>query len=131
MIDSLTVRNGSAIADELSDSWGIIRSMIALNAHFDGKVLIPDEPLALPANQKVRIELEPIDAGQASIRFTPHADPTAALMNGVAFDERDALHIDPLDAVPVDFVRQPGSGAGEIKMSDDFDQMPDDFKDYL
>jgi hypothetical protein len=102
--------------------------MIALNAHFDGKVLIPDEPLALPANQKVRIELEPIPQGPI---FTPHADPTAALMNGVAFDERDALHIDPLDAVPVDFVRQPGSGAGEIKMSDDFDQTPDDFKDYL
>jgi hypothetical protein len=36
--------------------------MIALNAHFDGKVLIPDEPLELPANQKVRIELEPIEA---------------------------------------------------------------------
>lgn len=39
--------------------------MIALNAHFDGKVLIPDEPLALPANQKVRIELEPIDSAPA------------------------------------------------------------------
>jgi hypothetical protein len=105
--------------------------MIALNAHFDGKVLIPDEPLALPKNQKVRIELEPIDAGQTSVRFTPHADPTAALMNGEPYDERDALHIDPLDAVPAGFVRRPGSGAGEIKMSDDFDETPDDFKDYL
>lgn len=55
--------NGSAIADELSNSCDIISSMIALNAHFDGKVLIPDEPLALPANQKVRIELEPIGPG--------------------------------------------------------------------
>jgi hypothetical protein len=36
--------------------------MIALNAHFDGKVLIPDEPLALKPNQKVRIELEPIES---------------------------------------------------------------------
>ncbi len=36
--------------------------MIALNAHFDGKVLVPDEPLDLPANQKVRIELEPIES---------------------------------------------------------------------
>ena len=51
---------GKATADELSDSCDIISSMIALNARFDGKVLIPDEPLALPENQKVRIELEPI-----------------------------------------------------------------------
>jgi hypothetical protein len=36
--------------------------MIALNAHYDGKVLVPDEPLALPTNQKVRIELEPIES---------------------------------------------------------------------
>ncbi|HZZ41341.1 MAG TPA: hypothetical protein VFE58_00250 [Tepidisphaeraceae bacterium] len=35
--------------------------MIVLNAHFDGKVIVPDEPLNLPPNQKVRIELEPIE----------------------------------------------------------------------
>lgn len=35
--------------------------MIALNARFDGKVLVPDEPLNLPANQKVRIQVEPIE----------------------------------------------------------------------
>jgi hypothetical protein len=34
--------------------------MIALNAHFDGKVIVPDEPLDLPANQRVRIQVEPI-----------------------------------------------------------------------
>jgi hypothetical protein len=105
--------------------------MIALNAHFDGKVLIPDEPLALPANQKVRIELEPIDAGQASVRFTPHADLTAALMNGGAWDESDALHIDPLDALPADFVRRPGSAVGQVKMTDDFADTPADFEAHL
>jgi hypothetical protein len=52
-------------------------------------------------------------------------------MNGETWDEKDALNIDPLDAVPADFVRKPGSGAGEIKMSDDFDETPDDFKEYL
>jgi hypothetical protein len=67
----------------------------------------------------------------AGTAFTPYADSTAALMGGGAFDERDALHIDPLDAVPADFVRKPGSGAGEITMADDFDETPDDFKDYL
>jgi hypothetical protein len=42
--------------------------MIALNAHFDGKVLIPDEPLALPTNQKVRIQLEPIASTEMETR---------------------------------------------------------------
>ena len=35
--------------------------MIALNAHFDGKVIVPDEPLALKPNQKVRINIETIE----------------------------------------------------------------------
>ncbi len=35
--------------------------MIALNAHFDGKVLVPDEPLQLAPNQKVRLQVETID----------------------------------------------------------------------
>ena len=34
--------------------------MIALKAHFDGKVLVPDEPLALKPNQRVQITVEPI-----------------------------------------------------------------------
>ncbi|MFN0137440.1 MAG: hypothetical protein ACKVS9_15155 [Phycisphaerae bacterium] len=41
---------------------GIIDSiMVELNAHFDGKVIVPDEPLALKPNQRVRIQIEPID----------------------------------------------------------------------
>lgn len=35
--------------------------MVKLNAHFDGKVIVPDEPLALKPNQRVRIQVEPID----------------------------------------------------------------------
>jgi hypothetical protein len=35
--------------------------MVKLNAHFDGKVIIPDEPLNLPPNQKLRISVEPIE----------------------------------------------------------------------
>ncbi|HZL37102.1 MAG TPA: hypothetical protein VFC78_17415 [Tepidisphaeraceae bacterium] len=41
---------------------GIISFVIALKAHFDGKVLVPDEPLALALNQQVRITVEPIDS---------------------------------------------------------------------
>jgi hypothetical protein len=35
--------------------------MVKLNAHFDGKVIVPDEPLALKPNQKLRISIEPIE----------------------------------------------------------------------
>lgn len=34
--------------------------MVELNAHLDGKVIVPDEPLALPPNQRLRIHVEPI-----------------------------------------------------------------------
>ena len=40
--------------------------MVTLNAHFDGKVIVPDEPLALKPNQKVRISIEPIDMAPAA-----------------------------------------------------------------
>lgn len=95
--------------------------MIALKAHFDGKVLVPDEPLALAPNQKVRITIEPDSEGSA----------VAALMTGDRWDESDALHIDPLDVTPRDFVRAPGSAAGQIRMSDDFNDTPDEFEDHL
>lgn len=35
--------------------------MVRVNAHFDGKVIVPDEPLPLRPNQRVRIQVEPID----------------------------------------------------------------------
>ena len=34
--------------------------MIALNGRYDGKVIVPDAPLDLPADQAVRITVEPI-----------------------------------------------------------------------
>ena len=42
--------------------------MIALNAHFDGKVIVPDSPLNLPANQRVRVQLEPIPSARTDFR---------------------------------------------------------------
>jgi hypothetical protein len=42
--------------------------MISLNAHYDGKVIIPDAPLNLPANQRVRISVEPIDTSSGRPR---------------------------------------------------------------
>ena len=33
--------------------------MIAINAHFDGKVIVPDEPLDLPRDQALIVRIEP------------------------------------------------------------------------
>ena len=41
--------------------WYHRLSMVKFNGHFDGKVIVPDEPLALKPNQRVRIQVEPID----------------------------------------------------------------------
>src|ERR1700748_1716142 len=56
-IVTFTLGRGSGNGDEFRKVCGKIAFMIALKAHFDGKVLVPDEPLNLPLNQKVRIEL--------------------------------------------------------------------------
>ena len=41
--------------------------MIAINAHYDGRVIIPDEPVNLPPNQAliVRIETKDVDHSPA------------------------------------------------------------------
>ncbi|HZL35349.1 MAG TPA: hypothetical protein VFC78_08565 [Tepidisphaeraceae bacterium] len=36
--------------------------MMVLNAKYDGKVLVPDTPLDLPANQRVRRKVRPIES---------------------------------------------------------------------
>jgi hypothetical protein len=33
---------------------------VTVNAHFDGKVIIPDEPLNLPPNQALIVSIEPV-----------------------------------------------------------------------
>jgi hypothetical protein len=123
--------------------------MISIKGHFDGNAIVLDEPppLTLAVGQAVRVvvqeqlqnnttsptreSLAGFANGMFEKSFAPHADPTSALMHAEPFDERDALRVDPLDAVPSDFVRRPGSGAGEIWIADDFDETPDEFKDYL
>lgn len=32
--------------------------MVRMNGHFDGKVIVPDEPVNLPLNQRLRIDVE-------------------------------------------------------------------------
>jgi hypothetical protein len=47
--------------------------MVFLNAHYDGKVIVPDEPLSLKLNQKLRISIETIDADQSKPRTDWHS----------------------------------------------------------
>ena len=35
---------------------------MTVNAHFDGRVIIPDEPLDLPPNQALIVQIEPVTA---------------------------------------------------------------------
>src|SRR5262245_1525820 len=40
--------------------------MTTVNAHFDGKVIIPDEPLDLPPNQPLIVSIEPVTEKQGA-----------------------------------------------------------------
>ncbi len=40
--------------------------MTTVNAHFDGKVIIPDEPLDLPPNQPLIVSIEPVAERQGA-----------------------------------------------------------------
>jgi hypothetical protein len=99
--------------------------MTSIRGHFDGTAVVLDEPAALVVGQPVRVIVE------ADNVFSPWTAGIAALCDDGAWDESVVLHIDPLDAVPADFVRRPGSAAGKIMMADDFAATPDEFKDYL
>ena len=89
--------------------------MSSIKGHFDGTAVVLDEPATLIVGQQVRVLLDPSDA--------------IAPIDGD--DESAALHIDPLDALPSDFVRRPGSAAGQISMTEDFNATPDELGEYL
>jgi hypothetical protein len=44
------------------------KAMIALNARYDGKVIIPDAPLPLAANQRLRVQVEAVPVSRANFR---------------------------------------------------------------
>jgi hypothetical protein len=37
-----------------------MRMALTIRAHFDGRVIVPDEPLDLPVDQALRVDLTPI-----------------------------------------------------------------------
>lgn len=51
---------GSFICDRTAPT-DRIRHMVTLNAHFDGKAIIPDEPTGLAVGTRLRVTLEPIE----------------------------------------------------------------------
>ena len=65
--------------------------MQTVNAHFDGKVIVPDEPLDLPPNQPLIVRIEP--AG-GKLRAVKESVLTWLASNAV---ESDALPADLAD----------------------------------
>jgi hypothetical protein len=47
-------------AEQSSPPYAPSRLKTTVNAHFDGKVIIPDEPLDLPPNQALIVSIEPV-----------------------------------------------------------------------
>ena len=113
--------------------------MASFKAHFDGTAIVLDEPATLAVGQEVRVVLreQTQSADPAEVKdlspdgFTPFASMNATFMNADEWDEGAALHVDSFEAVPDDFVRHPGTAAGQMKIADDFDETLEEFKDYL
>jgi hypothetical protein len=40
--------------------------MISIHAHFDGKVIVPDEPLDLPCGEPLIVRVEPVSGNSRS-----------------------------------------------------------------
>jgi len=44
---------------------------MTINAHFDGKVIVPDQPLDLPPNQPLVVQIEPVSAPGVPVEESP------------------------------------------------------------
>jgi len=71
-------------------------SMIALKAHFDGKVFVPDEPLVMKPYQKVRLTVETDDT---AVPVHPPARPQTDWHSLIGITNRDGTQPphDPAD----------------------------------
>ena len=45
---------------------------MTIKARYDGKVLVPDEPLDLPTDQRVEVDVRPLQAGSDDQPMTAH-----------------------------------------------------------
>jgi hypothetical protein len=64
--------------------------MVTVNAHFDGKAIVPDEPLDLPPNQALIVQIERVGA------LEPAEESALAWIAANAVDS-DALPTDLAD----------------------------------
>jgi len=68
--------------------------MMTVNAHFDGKVIIPDEPLDLQPNQALIVKIERVGEASESVEesaltwLAANATDSAELANDLA-DQHD------------------------------------------
>jgi hypothetical protein len=68
--------------------------MVALNAHFDGKTIVPDEPVGLAPGTRLRVTLEPMEqaastnSGKLELPLLTGVDPqiVRAVMEDREFD---------------------------------------------
>ena len=74
---------------------------MTVHAHFDGVVIIPDEPLDLPPNQALLVQIEPVDptserADESALTWlAAHASESVALPSDLA-DRHDQHLYGPL-----------------------------------
>jgi hypothetical protein len=62
----------------VSNPSGVLQSggMVAIRGHFDGKVIVPDEPVDLRPGQRVRVHPEPVGApGESLLSFAGSIEP--------------------------------------------------------
>jgi hypothetical protein len=67
---------------------------MTIHAHFDGQVIAPDEPLDLPPNQALMVQIEPVNQTSETVDesaltwLTAHASESPALPADLA-DQHD------------------------------------------
>lgn len=109
--------------------------MVSFKGHFDGKSIVLDEPAPLQVGQEVDVVVRNVSASDESAIISPPAfsldyDPSL-LPPGVEYNERDYVRAIEQKYASVKFERKLGSGKGEIRIADDFDETPEEFKDYM
>jgi hypothetical protein len=81
--------------------------MVTLSAHFDGKVIVPDEPTGLAAGTRLRVTLEPVDQslspalGKLKLPLLTGVDPdiVRGIMEDHEFDIENAKIEQLLDPI--------------------------------
>ena len=109
--------------------------MVTIKAHFDGKVIVPDEPVDLPRNEPLMVSVDADIAGPervpgplpawvgtlaGKIVMTPDFD------DPLEVDFNPAHLVDPDPAGPIRL----GTLGDKVRMTDDFDEPLEDFTDH-